>query len=59
VLSDQTVFNITVYRAITDPQKPESILPGIQPDQEVSLDLQQLSQGTDSQLEAAVKAVTK
>ncbi|MBN9388544.1 MAG: PDZ domain-containing protein [Chloroflexi bacterium] len=58
-LSDKTVLNVTLYRAISDPQKPESILTGVQPDQAVSMDLQQLSQGTDSQLDAAIKALTK
>ena len=32
---------------------------GIEPDQAGGLDLQQLSQGKDSQLDAAVKALTK
>ncbi len=58
-LDDNSLLNITLYRAISDPQKPESIIPGVEPDQPDGLDLQQLSQGNDSQLDAAIKALTK
>jgi C-terminal peptidase prc len=58
-LKDNSLLNITNYRAISDPAKPESIVNGVEPDQPASLDLQQLSQGTDSQLDTAVKALKK
>jgi carboxyl-terminal processing protease len=59
ILDDNSLLNLTNYRAISDPNKPESIVTGVEPDQPGGLDLQQLSQGKDSQLDAAVKALTK
>lgn len=58
-LDDNSLLNVTLYKAISDPKKPESIVQGVEPDQPGNLDLQQLSQGKDSQLDAAVKALTK
>ncbi len=58
-LKDNSLLNITIYKAISDPKKPESIINGVEPDQQAAIDLQQLSQGKDSQLDLAVKALTK
>lgn len=58
-LKDNSLLNITIYRAISDLTKPESIVNGVEPDQKAPLDLQQLSQGTDSQLDTAIKALKK
>lgn len=56
---DNSALNITIYKAISDVNKPESIVGNVQPDQKATMDLQQLSQGKDSQVDAAVKALTK
>ena len=58
-LKDQSLMNVTVYRAISDPQKPDSVVENIQPEQNATMDLQALSQGIDSQLEAAKKVLKK
>jgi hypothetical protein len=52
-------MNVTIYRAITDPQKADSVVENIQPEQTATIDLQALSQGIDSQLEAAKKVLKK
>lgn len=58
-LKDQSLMNVTIYRAITDPQKADSVVENIQPEQNATMDLQALSQGIDSQLEAAKKVLKK
>ncbi len=59
LLKDQSVMNITAYRVISDQQKPDSIVENVQPQENAAIDLQQLSQGKDSQLDAAVKVLKK
>jgi carboxyl-terminal processing protease len=58
-LKDNSLINITIYRAISDATKPESIVNSVEPDQPATPDLQQLSEGKDSQLDAAIKALKK
>ena len=58
-LQDNSVINLTIYRAVADQATPDALVPDVEPEQKVSLDFQQLLQGKDSQLEAAIKVLTK
>jgi carboxyl-terminal processing protease len=59
VLKDNSAMNVTTYRAVGDENAAESILAGVAPDQTEQINIQQLIQGKDSQIEAAIKALTK
>ncbi|HEX2916412.1 MAG TPA: S41 family peptidase [Chloroflexia bacterium] len=58
-LDDNSLMNITSYRAISDVAKPDSLVQNVVPDQKAPVDLQQLSQGKDNQLDAAIQALNK
>ncbi len=59
VLKNNSLVNVTLYRVVSDPKKPDSLVEIVQPEEKATLDLQQLSQGKDSQIEAAVKILKK
>lgn len=58
-LKDNSVVNITIYRVIESVEKPDSLIEAVKPEEAASLDVQQLLQGKDTQLEAAVKILNK
>ena len=58
-LKDNSVINLMIYRAVLDQNSPDKLVPAIEPEQKVGLDAAQLLQGHDTQLDAAVKALTK
>lgn len=58
-LADKSLLNVTVYRAIANQDIEESILTSVEPDTGVDLDLQQLAQGKDTQIEAAIAELKK
>jgi carboxyl-terminal processing protease len=59
VLADQSLLNVTILRVINDPNKADSLVEGVEPEQTATLDLQTLAQGKDSQIEAAIKILKK
>ncbi len=52
-------MNVTVYRAVAELNKADSIVPEVKPEELAPVDLQQLLQGKDNQLEAAIKVLKK
>ncbi len=58
-LKDNSLINLTTYRLVEDPNSPDKLVSGVEPDQKAALDFQQLLQGKDNQLEAAIKVLKK
>jgi C-terminal processing protease CtpA/Prc len=53
-LSDNSVLNVAIYRAVGNPQDPASIIANLAPDEEVGFDAQSLRQGQDAVLQKAI-----
>jgi C-terminal peptidase prc len=53
-LSDNSIFNVATYRALSDPQDPASIIPAVEPDEALDFDYTALRQGQDSILQKAI-----